>query len=146
MDALRQLINEVNTIKQQIERTKIIEKARRVLGYVTTTNAGVTTLATVTIDASTTTFLEAHIAARRTGGVAGTAEDGAGYVIRATYKNVAGTPTLIGAINADYTAEDQAGWNATFVIGGATVIVQVTGAVNNNISWYCDVEVRTISS
>lgn len=111
-----------------------------------TTDATVTTLHTFTVPASTTYMIEARVTARRTGGTGGTAEDGAGYVIRGTYKNVAGTATLIGAVNADYTAEDQAAWDATFTVSGATVLVRVTGAANNNISWHMTARVYQVSS
>ena len=143
---LQQIISRLKLIETQVGQTKVNEKAIAVVGYVTTIDATVTTLATVTIPASTTVFIEALVSARRTGGSAGTAEDGAGYVIRGTYKNVAGTATLIGAVNADYTAESQAAWDATLTISGGSTLVRVTGAVNNNVSWYCTARVYQISS
>ena len=91
-------------------------------------------------------MIEAQVISRRTGGTAGTAEDGAGYVIRGTYKNVAGTATLIGAVNADYTAEDQAGWAATFNVTGATVTLDVTGAADNNVTWHMTARVWQVGS
>lgn len=103
---------------------------------VATTNATQTTLHTFTIDATTTVMIEAQVTARRTGGTAGTAEDGAGYVIRGTYKNVAGTATLIGALDLTYTAEDVAGYDATFTLAGATVLCSVTGIASTNIVWH----------
>lgn len=101
----------------------------------TTTNATPATLFTFTVPASTTYVIEANVIARRTGGASGTAEDGASYKIRATYKNVAGTATLVGAITSISSAEDQAGWDATFSPTSNTVLLQVTGAASNNISW-----------
>lgn len=103
---------------------------------VTTTDATVTTIHTFTVPASTTVKLKADVVARRTGGSAGTAEDGAGYEFIGTYKNVAGTATLIGAVSATYTAESQAGWDATFTVSGANVLIRVTGAVDNNVTWH----------
>jgi len=73
--------------------------------------------------------------ARRTGGASGTAEDGASYKIAATYKNVAGTATIIGAITTIYSNESQVGWDCTFNVSGATVLLQVTGAASNNVNW-----------
>lgn len=113
---------------------------------VATTNATQTTIHTFTVPATTTYMIEAYVTARRTGGSSGTAEDGAGYVIRGTYKNVAGTATLIGAVNASYTAEDQAGWDATLNVTGATVLCQVTGAANNNVTWHLTARVWQLSS
>jgi hypothetical protein len=112
---------------------------------VETTNNTVTTLHNMTLTASTTYRIEAHVTARRTAGAAGAAEDSAGYIIIATYKSVGGTATLVGAVSALYTAEDQAGWNATLaaaVAGGCSantdICVRVTGATNNTITWHLD--------
>lgn len=115
-------------------------------GDVKTTDATVTTVLTIAIPASTTVHIEVHVTARRTGGAAGTAEDGAGYVIDGTYKTVAGVVTLIGALGLGYTAEDQALWNASLVISGTNVIVQVTGAALNNVSWVCTARVWPVGS
>lgn len=113
---------------------------------VTTTNATVTTLLSYTLTASRTYVIEARVVARRTGGSAGTAEDGAGYVVRGTYKTSAGSATLIGSVTAVYTAESQAAWNATLDTSGAAVRVRVTGAANNNISWHATVFVSWVGS
>src|SRR3990167_94340 len=145
-ELIQQLLSRLKMLEQEFERTKVIEKSTAVQGYVTTTDATVTTVATIAIPASTTVVIELHVAARRTGGSAGVAEDGAGYVQQATYKNVAGTATLIGSVNVDYTAESQAAWDVTFAVSGSNVLIRVTGAVNNNISWYCSADVYQISS
>lgn len=113
---------------------------------ITTTDATVTTLATITIPATTTMQIEATVVARRTGGTGGTAEDGAGYRINATVKNVAGTATIIGAVGALYTAEDQAGWDATIDVTGATARIRVTGATNNNVSWVTTYRLQPIGT
>jgi hypothetical protein len=113
---------------------------------VATTNNTQTTIHTFTVPASTTYQIHAKVTGRRTGGSAGTAEDGAGYEIIGTYKNVAGTATLIGAVNALYTAEDNAAWDATFTVTGATVLCRVTGDTNYNISWHMTARVNLIST
>ena len=113
---------------------------------VATTDATVTTLHSFTIPASTTLMITAHVVARRTGGAAGTAEDGAGYVIRGTYKNVAGTATLIGAVSADYTAESVAGYDATLDVSGGTARLRVTGVASTNITWHMTARVWYIST
>src|SRR3990167_2682219 len=101
-----------------------------------TTDATAVALITHSPASSTINFYRAYVRAVRTGGAAGSAQDCAGYVIYATYKRVgAAAPALVGTIAADYTAEDQAGWDATFAVSGNNVIVQITGAVNNNITW-----------
>lgn len=113
---------------------------------VATTNATQTTAQTIAIPATTTVMLEVRVIARRTGGTAGTAEDGAGYIIYGTYKNVAGTATLIGAINAVYTAESVAGYDATINVSGGNVLVQVTGIADTNITWHIHTTYYSIGS
>lgn len=112
---------------------------------VATTDATVTTLHTFTIPASTTYMIKAMVAARRTGGAAGTAEDGASYEMLATYKNVAGTATLIGAPTI-VANEDQAGWDCVFDVTGATARIRVTGAVDNSITWHVTARVYSLST
>lgn len=118
-----------------------IEREETVL----TTNNTVTTIATIPIPATTTTGIYGYVTARRTGGSAGTAEDGALYKIEAVYKNVAGTSTSIGS-TVTVIGESQAGWDVTLNPTGATVLVQVTGATNNNISWSSSLKTQQINS
>jgi hypothetical protein len=113
---------------------------------VATTNATVTTLHTYTIPASTTVHIVAYVEARRTGGSAGTAEDGAGYIIVGTIKNVAGTATIIGVVNNVVAQEDQVLWDATIDVTGATARIRVTGAVNNNITWHGTIRVLQVGT
>jgi hypothetical protein len=115
---------------------------------VATTNATVTTLHTFTIPASTTVMIIAYVVARRTGGSAGTAEDGAAYRLQGSYKNVAGVATLIipaATITTD-VGESQTAWDATFDVTGATVRCRVTGATNNSIVWHMTAKVYSVSS
>lgn len=103
---------------------------------VTTTDATVTTLHTFTVPTSTSYMVEVVVIARRTGGIAGAAEDGAGYKLLGLYKNTAGTVAIIGAVVQTVVGESQAGWDATLDTTGATVRVRVTGAANNNVTWH----------
>lgn len=112
---------------------------------VTTTDATVTTIHTVTIPASTTVYIVARVVARRTGGSSGTAEDGAAYEIQAAYKNAAGTATEIGE-TAVFTAESQAGWNCTISPSSGNAIVTVAGAANNNVTWHATVRTYSVGS
>ncbi len=102
---------------------------------VTTTDATVTTLDTIAITASYTYLLESRVVARRTGGVAGTADDGAVYIRRAMITTKSGTVT-INATQDGLTQEDQAGWDCTLAVSGANILLRVTGAVDNNITWH----------
>ncbi len=102
---------------------------------VLTTDATATVIQTMTIPASTTVLVWAFVTARRTGGTAGTAEDGAGYSLSATFKLVAGAAVQIGATTNLSLAEDQVLWDCVFDVNAATARVKVTGAALNNISW-----------
>lgn len=136
-----------NDVLQLISTTTNDDPTERVLqGRAATTDATVTTLLTVTIPASTTVMISAYVQARRTGGAAGTAEDGAAYIRRAGVKNVAGVATVIGAVQDGFTAEDQAAWDCTITFSGATALVRVTGALDNNITWHCTARVYPVSS
>ncbi len=109
----------------------------------TTTNAA-TTISTIAAPASTTLGIAAIVVGRRTGGTAGTAEDGAMYQILAGYKNVAGTATLIGS-SITVVGESQAAWNATLTTSSGNVLIQVTGETDNNISWLCRYTLTQVS-
>jgi hypothetical protein len=101
---------------------------------VTTTGAATSTVGVVPIPVNTTVLIQAYITARRTGGSAGTAEDGGGFIWYGTFKNVAGTATIITA--PTYTAmTDQVAWLIDYTIAAANVNVNVTGSVNNNVAW-----------
>lgn len=104
---------------------------------VSTTDATVTTIATIAVPATTTLHIEATIVARRTGGSSGTAEDGAAYKVLVAYKNVAGTATLVGSGAVTTVGEDQAGWDVTVSASGGNALIRVTGALDNNVNWAC---------
>lgn len=80
--------------------------------------------------------LEGTITARRTGGSAGAAGDGATYKIVASFKNTGGTltertgsPTLLVEI------EDNTDWDVVSDISGTDYSVQVVGDTDNDINW-----------
>lgn len=135
------------TIDSATEITSAGSGTRQIIPFEgTTTNASATTIYTLTIPSSTTLGFVLHLSARRTGGSAGTAEDGAHYVRSGAYKNVGGTATIIGSITNVSTQEDQAAWDVTFNATSNTVQVQVTGALNNNVSWSGTIEINSISA
>ncbi len=105
-------------------------------GRVATTDATLTTLHTLAIPVTTTVMIKGAIVARRTGGVSGTAEDGAAYEFTAAYKNVAGTATAIGTPTITVIGEDQAGWDAQLNASSGNVLIQVQGATDNNVTWH----------
>jgi len=114
-------------------------------GRVATVDATVTTILTIPIPSNTITHIRACIQARRTGGSSGTAEDGAAYEIQGAFKNVAGNATLI-ASTTNFAAEDQVGWNAAFNASSGNVLIQVTGASGNNITWHLTARAYSVST
>lgn len=101
---------------------------------VNTTDATVTTLATVAVPTNSSMLLEVRMVGRRTGGTSGSAGDAANYIRTARFKNVAGTVTMHN-LHSDYTSEDQSTWNGTLDVSGTSARARVTGAANNNVTW-----------
>lgn len=101
---------------------------------VLTTDATATGLVRISVPTNKTVMIDVFIAARRTGGSAGTIGDSAFYHLTGAYKNVAGTLTGIGTPTL-IQGEDQVGWAVAFSSSGEFAVVTVTGAANNNITW-----------
>lgn len=112
---------------------------------VATTDGVATTIATIPIPSSTTVGFLGRITARRTGGSSGTAEDGAFYELKAVYKNSAGTAVAIGAA-VTVVGESQAAWDVTATVSSGNVLLQVTGAANNNVTWHCTLYTYPVGS
>jgi hypothetical protein len=112
---------------------------------ITTTNATITTLDTISLLTNQIYLIEARVLARRTGGTAGTANDCASYIIVGTFKNSSGTVTQVGATTMVHSVEDQAAWDCVFTVSGTTVLVQVTGAANNNVAWHSSCVVQQVT-
>lgn len=111
---------------------------------VNTTDATITTAASITVPTDSALYIEATIIGRRTGGTAGANGDAAIYVRTARVKNVAGTVSILN-LQSDYTSEDQLVWNGTIDVSGTAARVRVTGAANNNITWTVNYKVSTLS-
>ena len=106
------------------------------LAVVRTTDATVTTIHSEKIPVDQTLGVVGYVVARRTGGSSGTANDGAMYRVEFAGKNTSGTAALVGGAGVVTTlAEDQSGWTVTLSASAASVLVRVTGASNNNITW-----------
>jgi len=113
---------------------------------VTTTDATVTAIHTIALSDDSVYLIHVYIAARRTGGTGGTAGDVAGYTIIGTFKrSAAGVATQIGS-TIKTSQEDQAGWDADFGVSGNNAIINITGAVNNNVTWHTTVFLSNLSS
>lgn len=113
-----------------------------ITGTVDTTNATQATVLSLPIPTNTVYGADGYVIARRTGGSAGSTNDGAYYRISVVANNTGGTAAIIGN-DAQAVGESQSTWDISFTTSGANVLVQVTGAVNNNISWTGYVEIIT---
>lgn len=102
---------------------------------VLTTNATVTTLNAISVPSTGIISFEGTIVARRTGGTAGASNDAAVYTFVGAAKGSGGTASLFGTPTLTVVAEDQAAWNVTFTASSSSILVEVTGAANNNITW-----------
>lgn len=114
---------------------------------VATTSATVTTIHTVAVPASSTLGVSGFVTARRTGGASGTAEDGAFYRVEFVAKGNAGNnAALIGSATVTTVGESQAGWNVTATASAGNVLIQVTGAASNNVTWHFTGDVFKLSN
>lgn len=100
----------------------------------TTTNATNTAAQYIAVPTNKTVFIDSIVVARRTGGSGGATGDSAWYRLQGGFKNIAGTVSLIGTSDL-IGGEDQAGWNVSYAISGTDIVLTVTGAANNNITW-----------
>lgn len=100
----------------------------------TTTNATATTIGTYSVSNGYCFQFDTRVVGHRTGGSAGAANDSASYWLRATFKYTGGAIVQIGTTDK-LAHEDQAGWDANWVISGNDLLLQVTGATNNDVAW-----------
>lgn len=113
---------------------------------VSTTNATVTNLQTISIPTDSMVIIEARVSVRKTGGAgAGNVGDGAGYVRTARFKNIGGTVTMH-TLQSDYTSEDagMAGLNCVLDANSTNARVRVTGLANDNLTWECTTTVTVL--
>jgi len=113
----------------------------------TTTDGNANTIWSITLDANTSYLFEANVLGYRTGGSSGAAGDSGAYKVFGGVVDVSGTATAVGAgTSTAITLEDQAGWNAAFALSGNTVLLQVTGAANNNVVWHAEIKFMKVAS
>lgn len=114
---------------------------------ITTTDATVTTIETLVVPAGTTLAIRCDVMNRRTGGAAGTAEDGAYYEIKVVVKGNAGNnASEVAAEVVGVVGESQAAWTVTAAPSGGNELIQVTGAINNNITWHSHCRTYPVAS
>ena len=113
---------------------------------ISTTNATATTIQTISIPTDTGIMIISYVLSRKTSGAGagvGNTGDVNAYKRTAKAKNVGGTVTM-GSISSDFTSEDIAAFNATFVISGTNILIRVSVALNDNVDWVATTDIYTI--
>lgn len=99
-------------------------------GTVTTVSTTPGVVGSFTVDVDTVVLATARVVGRdSTGSVA------AGYEISATFRRTGAVVTQVFATTVKAQHEDDNSWNATFVVSGTTVNVEVTGGVGATVNW-----------
>jgi len=114
-------------------------------GRVTTNNNANTVIKSWVVPASTTFLIDAKVIARRTGGTAGTVDDGAWYTLVGGYKTIGGVTQAIGTRNRTVD-EDVNTWNCNFAVTGNTVNIFVNGDANTDVVWHMTARVSKVST
>lgn len=135
--------NEVFRIESEATNDNPLEKMFQ--NRSATTNGTTTTIRTIAIPANTTVMVEVRFVSRRTGGTAGTAEDGGGAMIIELFKNVAGVATSIGSI-FNTPVSDTGTWTFALTPSGGNVLAEVTGDADTNVTWHAHVRIWQVSS
>jgi hypothetical protein len=97
---------------------------------VSTINATLTPISTVVVTPNTMRHIRATVMGRQTN----SANESNSYILDFTVKNNGGTATIVQFQNT-YTGEDVAGWNVSVQASGGNALIQVTGAVGDNVNW-----------
>jgi hypothetical protein len=100
-----------------------------------TTDATVTPLETINIPTDTIIIIESYVTCRKTAGAGvGVIGAGNGYIRTVKAQNIGGVVT-IGVVQSSFTSEAITQFNATFAVSGTNVVINVTGAINDNVTW-----------
>lgn len=113
----------------------LIAKTFPVQSRVITTDGNATTIRTIPVPVNHTLLIVGYVVARRTAGSAGATNDGAAYRLEVVAKNTAGTAAEIAAETLTVIGESQAGWTVAASASGGSLLIRVTGAADNTVSW-----------
>ena len=91
---------------------------------------------------NTITTYKINIIGKQISGGGGTIGQGCSYIFYHTFRNIAGVVTDVGTTVFAYTVENDATWNVSLQNDSGGARIQVTGALNEQISWQYSV-VRT---
>ena len=104
-----------------------------------TTDGSATTALTKTLADDTVYTIQALIVGRDTSGT-----DRASYIREAPAHREGGGSATLTSIQAAYTSETDAAWDATFTVSGNDLRVTVTGKAATTVNW--SVSLRSIGS
>jgi hypothetical protein len=104
------------------------------IATINTTDNSVSILDTIATTTDSEVYIVSIVTGRRTGGTAGANGDAAAYERKARIKNIGGVVTIHDP-EAEYTSEDQIGWQCYFDTSGSDIVLRVQGATNNNVTW-----------
>lgn len=97
---------------------------------VTTTDATATTIMTIPIPNNSVCGLDLHVI-----GIKNDSSEGANYVIKGTYRNNAGTVSIVGTLSSSHLEEDDTNWDVALSVSSTNVLVKVTGVAATTINW-----------
>lgn len=109
---------------------------------VTTTDNVLTTIETVAISDNSAVLLEVSYIGFRTDATGGRA----GYRREAViYREAAGSATFQGSINTGFTRESVPQYNATMIVSGNNVLIQVAGQTGHTVNWKVLYKITVVS-
>jgi len=125
------------TVKVTAEQLAQLQPNRNT---VTTSDATLTTIATIPLTDNTVYFINVDIVARRTD-----APDRAVYKrYRAFYREGGGGATALGAMRNRFTEESDTSWTVQMNVSGNNVLIQVQGAAAKNVNWAANYSVQEV--
>jgi hypothetical protein len=127
-------VDSVNTVNQRLEPVNAVYEDTTG-NTINTTDDTVTTLETIEIPNNSIILINSNITCRKTGGAGvGVVGQGNGYIRTVVAQNIAGVVS-IGIIQSSFTSENIINFDTTFTISGTNVLLQVTGAINDDVKW-----------
>lgn len=127
-------IDAVNSVNQRLEPFDGVYEDTTG-ATIPTTNATVTPLETIPIPTDTVVMIESYVTCRKTAGIGvGAIGAGNGYIRTVRATNIGGVVS-IGVVQSSFTSEQITQFNATFAVSGTNVVVNVTGALNDDVTW-----------
>jgi hypothetical protein len=121
------VLNNINTIQSGVPRGRVTDVIREM----TTTDATITNIYNWTLQNNAVTLTDVVVTAITSDGTAG-----ASYKKSATFRNNAGTISLIGATHSNQVDENTSSWDVTIDVVGNQIIINVMGDPSKSVIWY----------